>query len=162
MTSKGQKPLDLDDAMAELRKIRTRELQEKYREVFGEGTRSSNRVYLLRRIAWGLQMKCDGDLSEQAKARVKELARMEDLRISAPRTTGMSGSVNAMRDKRLPCIGSILRKTYKGRKIEVRITEQGFEWEGTSWRSLSALAREITGGHWSGFSFFRLDKRGPS
>ncbi len=46
-----------------LRKLKTKALQARYQELFGEATRSSNRAHLFRRIAWRLQAKAHGDLS---------------------------------------------------------------------------------------------------
>ena len=44
---------------------------------------------------------------------------------------------------------------YKGRDIVVRVREEGFEHEGQLYKSLSAIAREVTGTKWNGFLFFR-------
>ena len=40
----------------------------------------------------------------------------------------------------------------------VEVTADGYRWRETTWRSLSAIAREITGAHWSGPRFFGLDR----
>ena len=61
-------------------------------------------------------------------------------------------------DHRLPPPGSILTRPYKGILLQVRVLEQGFEYEGTIYRSLSAVAKAITGQHCNGFLFFRLNK----
>src|SRR5437764_1253932 len=68
-----------------LRKLKTKALQARYRELFGEESRSSNRAHLFRRIAWRLQAKAQGDLSERARKRAAELADDADLRLRAPR-----------------------------------------------------------------------------
>src|SRR3954452_5369600 len=47
-----------------LRKLKTKALQARYRELFGEESRSSNRAHLFRRIAWRLQAKAEGDLRD--------------------------------------------------------------------------------------------------
>ena len=57
-----------------LRKLKTKALKVRYRELFGEESRSSNRAHLFRRIAWRLQAKAEGDLSERARKRAVELA----------------------------------------------------------------------------------------
>jgi uncharacterized OsmC-like protein len=57
-----------------LRKLKTKALKTRYRELFGEESRSSNRAHLFRRIAWRLQAKAEGDLSERARKRAVELA----------------------------------------------------------------------------------------
>ena len=63
------------------------------------------------------------------------------------------------RDPRLPPPGSWLTRSYKGRTIEVKVLSQGFQYQGRVFSSLSALAKEITGSHCSGFWFFNLDRR---
>ena len=55
-----------------LGKLKTKALQARYEELFGEATRSSNEA-LFRRIAWRLQAKAHGDLSERARKRAQEL-----------------------------------------------------------------------------------------
>ena len=63
-----------------LRRATLAGLREKYREVFQEDTRSRHREHLFRRIAWRLQALAEGDLSERARGRAREIARDADLR----------------------------------------------------------------------------------
>lgn len=62
-------------------------------------------------------------------------------------------------DARLPSEGTSLTREYKGRQIEVRVVENGFEYAGDRYKSLSAIAKVITGSHCNGFRFFRLESR---
>ena len=57
--------------------------------------------------------------------------------------------------------GSILTKTYIGRSIIVRVLDNGFEYSDRRFKSLSAIAQEITGTRWNGFVFFGLTKEHP-
>ena len=59
-------------------------------------------------------------------------------------------------DSRLPMPGTVLVREYKGCSIEVRVLEQGFENAGQTFRSLSAVAKAVTGTHINGFLFFKL------
>jgi hypothetical protein len=59
----------------------------------------------------------------------------------------------------LPLPGTIITRQYKDREIRVRVTPQGFEFEGEFFSSLSAVAIHITGSHWSGNRFFKLDQQ---
>lgn len=77
------------------------ELVEKYREVFGKDTRTRNRPYLVRKIAWRLQELAEGGLSERAKARVAELAATAPLRHVAPRAKPAEEEVTDGRDPRM-------------------------------------------------------------
>ncbi|PYT19025.1 MAG: hypothetical protein DMG58_37135 [Acidobacteria bacterium] len=50
----------------------------------------------------------------------------------------------------------MLRRAFRNQNITVHVLEKGFQYEGALYRSLSAVARHISGTHWNGFSFFRL------
>src|ERR1700675_3760481 len=69
----------------ELRNLKTADLRAKYQEAFGVETRSSNKQFLFRRIAWRLQARAEGDLSERARRRAAEIADDGDVRLRAPR-----------------------------------------------------------------------------
>lgn len=62
--------------------------------------------------------------------------------------------------QRLPPPGSTITREYKGQTIQVRILASGFEHEGVTYKSLSAVAKAITGQHCNGFHFFRLTNGG--
>ncbi len=62
----------------------------------------------------------------------------------------------ARRDIRLPKPGDVLSRDYKGREIIVRVLESGFEYEGCRFRSLSAIAKAVSGAHWNGLLFFGI------
>jgi hypothetical protein len=55
--------------------------------------------------------------------------------------------------------GATLVREWHGEEHTVVVTEDGFEWRGLHWRSLSAIAREITGVRWSGPRFFGLNRK---
>src|SRR5580658_5683679 len=97
-----------------LRRLTVGGLREKYREVFGEESRSNHKDFLFRRIAWRLQANAEVGLSERAKRRALEIANDADLRISAPKSepgdrTGV-GIVGGGRDARLPAAGTLLTR----------------------------------------------------
>ena len=56
--------------------------------------------------------------------------------------------------------GTRLIREWNGKTIAVEVTEAGFAWNDKIWRSLSEIAREVTGAHWSGPRFFGLTGRG--
>ena len=60
------------------------------------------------------------------------------------------------RDMRLPIPGTVITKEYKGQTIEVRVMDGGFEYKGNVYKTLTAIAKLITGAHWNGFLFFNL------
>jgi hypothetical protein len=63
-------------------------------------------------------------------------------------------------DERLPRPGSILTRRYKGRTLQVEVLEHGFTYAGQVYRSLSAVAKAVTGSHCSGYLFFHLTAKG--
>ncbi|WP_054030610.1 DUF2924 domain-containing protein [Desulfatitalea tepidiphila] len=144
------------------------ELREKYIEVFGEESRSFHKDFLRKRIAWRIQALAEGDLSERARRRADALANDAELRIRTPRKpveTDMAQEISRIstrrisggRDPRLPIPGTILAREFQGRDIVVKVLDHDFEFEGRRYKSLSAIAREVTGTKWNGFLFFGID-----
>jgi hypothetical protein len=156
------------NVVATLEAMTVAELRTRYAQLFGEATRVGHKTWLIRRIAWRLQALAEGDLSERARRRAAELANDADLRLIPPRAAQaipMGKESSAKRvgcDPRVPAPGKILRRLYKGRWLQVRILPQGFEFEGAVYRSLSAVAKAITGSHTNGFLFFRLLGKGDT
>ena len=148
-----------------LRRLSVGGLREKYRKVFGEASRSHHKDFLFRRIAWRLQALAEGDLSERARRRALEIANDADLRTRAPknllgpdahkRTTVTA--INGARDGRLPKAGTLLTREFKGQVHVVKVLDEGFDYEGRRYKSLSKIATEIAGTRWNGFTFFALD-----
>ncbi len=155
--------LKFEKEVVALRHMTVDRLRDKHLELFGEPTRSHHKQQLVRRIAWRLQVLVEGDLSERARRRAAELANDADLRITAPR--GRSSRVpqtGPSKERRLPMPGALLARSYKGKLLQVKVLEDGFEFQGQVFSSLSAVAKAITGAHWNGFHFFGLDKKGGS
>jgi len=160
----------MDEALRQeiesLRKMKTKELKLRYRELFGEDSPSSNQQHLFRRIAWRLQAQAGGDLSERACQRAALLAQDLDLRLRAPRrfwgqllSANRAASESAHeRDPRLPAAGTIIQRSYQGKTIAVTVLEEGFSYDGQTYGSLSAIAQRVTGTRWNGFLFFGLMK----
>jgi hypothetical protein len=157
-------------AIEQLRRLSVSTLQTRYQELFGTEARSSNKQFLFRRVAWQLQVKAEGDVSERARQRAAEIAEDADLRSRAPKgfwswpaevktvVRSMSGS-RPQRDWRLPKPGTLLSRRYGGREVVVKVLSEGFEYQTRNYRSLSAIAREVTGTRWNGLLFFGLTER---
>jgi hypothetical protein len=161
--------LDIAAELAAMAKMPPRELREKYRELFGDGPRCGSPQWLFRRCAWRLQALAEGDLSDRARRRARELARDVDLRVLPPRgmtftprtdlprvTRPAKAHVRRRRDARLPMPGTHLRRKYKGHVYQVEVLDQGFLYDGVVYRSLSAIAYAISGSHWNGYLFFGI------
>src|SRR5688572_18618180 len=118
----------IEQTLAALRRMTPALLREKYLEVFGEPSRSGNKDFLAKRIAWRVQSLAEGGLSERAKRRAEELARDADIRLTIPRTpksepnvgarTGvLSAPRTATSHDRLPIPGTVLSRKYRGRWV---------------------------------------------
>jgi hypothetical protein len=148
--------------IARLGQLTVSQLTRRYEEVAGEPCRSRHKQYLVRRVAWLLQAKAEGGLTERARRRAEELANVADVRVTPPRaprvgaTVAKPARIVADHDPRLPPPGNWVERPYKGRLVRVLVLADGFEFEGERYRSLSAIAKAVTGSHVNGFHFFRL------
>ena len=137
-------------------------LQHKHKELFGgQEATSNNRAHLIRRIAYRLQELEYGGLSEKAQNRLAELIRLHDPINNKAMRPKISLETNARkknigRDRRLPIPGSVIVREYRSNKIEVKVLENGFEYNGKIYKHLTAIAKEVTGAHWNGYLFFNL------
>ncbi len=156
-------------AIEKARRLTVTALKIRYQKVFGEEARSSNKQFLFRRIAWRLQAKAEGDLSERTRRRAAEIVEDADLRTrtsqgfwSWPAEKTRAPRLNRarpQRDWRLPKPGTLLSRRYRGHEVVVEVLSEGFEYQARHYRSLSAIAREVTGTRWNGFLFFGLTER---
>jgi len=106
------------------------------------------RDLLVLAIAWKLQEKVYGGLTAAQKRRLAGIA-------AELKTNGDLSAGPAIRLKP----GMRLVREWRGETHDVLVLEGGFEWNGERRRSLSAIAREITGTHWSGPRFFDVKPR---
>src|SRR5437764_8412934 len=102
------------------------QLKVKYRDVFGEDSRSNHKQFLFRRVAWRIQANAWGGLSERARRRALEIADDADLRIRAPKnflknvideTRTVEARLRPALDPRLPLPGTPLIRRYQGKDI---------------------------------------------
>jgi len=150
--------------VARLEKMPVSKLAKRFEQLFGQECRSRHKRYLIRRIAWRLQANAEGGLSERARQRAEELANDAEIRVTPPREKNAKSTdsrpstikMDSGRDPRLPPPGNWIEREYKGRTIRVLVIADGFEFQGKRYRSLSAIAKAVTGSHVNGFLFFRL------
>jgi hypothetical protein len=155
---------DIARQLAELRELTVGGLCVRYREVFGEPTRSRNKDYLFKKIAWRIQELAEGGLSERALAKIEELGGDMPVRVRPVRDPNALdllnvGNTSDERDPRLPPAGTVLTRMYKGHAHEVTVLENGFEYLGEKHNSLSIIAGLITGTNWNGYLFWGLKNR---
>lgn len=153
-------------SMEEISSLKIPALRKRYRDLFGEESKSSNKQFLFRRIAWRLQANAEGDLSERARRRIADIADDRDLRVRAPKEFVAQPDFGSPvdragppKDYRLPGPGTLLTRRLGDRQIVVKVLNDGFEYESRRYRSLSAIAREVTGTRWNGLLIFGLAER---
>ncbi len=162
ITINREKLAKLAEKVAAIKTMKTRELQQLYRDTFGEDTRTNNVKHLRRRLAAKLQLDAIPPAEQERLAAIEphmlaELRKRVEQRRRAvePVTDPETGKA---RDPRLPPVGTMLSKKHKAEVHQVMILDDGFEWKGRRFKSLSAVAFEITGTRWNGMRFFGLTK----
>jgi len=100
-------------------------------------------------------------LSEATQGRISELiAHYDPINNKSLRPEGPSPETGKKKasshDRRLPIPGTVITKEYKGQKLAVKVLEGKFEFNGRVYKSLTAIAKEVTGAHWNGYLFFGL------
>jgi DUF2924 family protein len=145
----GPSPAEVAGALALLPGLGTAALRAEWERLHRRPPPSDlTRDLLLRGVAQRLQELAFGALSPAA-ARLLEAS-------GAPTRAGRTRRAKAVRLKP----GTVLVRGWRGRTHTVVVREDGFEHRGRLYRSLSPVAREITGAHWSGPRFFRLAGKG--
>ena len=139
---------DVIGKVAALPSLENDELKKLWIELFDEPAPRKKRDYLIPRLAWRIQELAYGGLSDNAQDRINRLVRSKEELKPASR-----------RVKR-PAVGTKLIREYQGIEHHVTVTRNGFEYQGRTFRSLSHIAREITGTRWSGPLFFGLTRSG--
>jgi len=135
---------------AEIERLDLAGLRARWRELCGSEPPRYSRTFLARRLIGRLQELAYGGLDEATRVRLRaalgEAGLDEDGRASARRR----------RDARRPVSGTCLVRDWQGRRCAVTVLADGFEYAGRKYRSLSAIARAITGTRWNGPAFFGL------
>ena len=141
------------------------ELAERWQSIYGVAPpKGARRVLLERAIAWHLQAAALGGLPASterilrraigAERKKAVIDRSSDEGSSCGSPSGSKAIVAAPRA--LPSNGTRLIREWRGKTHIVDVIESGFVWEGNAYRSLSVIAKAITGAHWSGPRFFGL------
>ena len=134
------------EALARLPKLGLGELRQQWRDLYKtEASPHLSRELLLRAVAYRMQEVTVGGLRPPRQRQLRQMAQQFK----------QTGAANTPRHPELKP-GTRLIRDWQGRTYDVLVLDDGFSWQGTSYRSLSAIARKITGTAWSGPLFFGL------
>jgi hypothetical protein len=139
-----------DTVLAQLAALKTAPigaLKDKWRELFDKEPPPYNRRFLEHRLAYRIQELAYGGLKLETLKHLRELA--EDLDGGDPARRRQPASPR-------PVAGTRLIREYQGVEHCVTVRDEDFEYQGRPYRSLSAIARAITGTRWNGLTFFGL------
>ena len=127
------------------------ELKKQWRELFSEEPPAFNRRYLESRLAYRIQELAYGGLKPETIRRLEALGeQFNDRNVTRRR----------VRHDAMPIAGTRLIREWQGVEHTVTVLADGYEWEGRPYRSLSAIARAITGTRWNGLIFFGVKRQG--
>ena len=148
MTAVARQPKASKEALSRLPKLDIRELREEWRFLYKtDASPHLSRELLIRAVAYRMQEVALGGLRPEPQRQLRQIA-ME------PKQTGEAAK--RLRPQLRP--GTRLMREWRGRTYEVVVLDGGFSWQGARYRSLSAIARKITGTWWSGPLFFGLNR----
>jgi hypothetical protein len=147
-------PLQADDTdrtvlarLSALKHMSVKELKDEWETLFGEAAPNNSRIFLEIRLGYRIQELTYGGPD-------RETRRMLDL--LADEVEGLSTRKSQIADPRNPVAGTRLVRDWDGMAHTVTVLKDGFDWQGRKFKSLSAVAREITGTRWNGYRFFGL------
>jgi hypothetical protein len=139
----------LSAEIASLSKLGVDELRERWKAMYGKApSREIGRSFLTRAIAYRLQERVYGGLKPSTRRLLAQVVE-ESATGSSPKKPQM----------RMAQSGTVLIREWQGNAHRVTMLDDGVSFNGKHYRSLSEVAREITGSRWSGPRFFGLRSR---
>ena len=143
--------------IAELDQLPVAELKDRWRALYGGEPPAHNRSHLVKRLAYRIQELVYGGVSEATRVRLRE--HLEEAGLAAEGTDPAHTARRRHRNGQ-PVVGTQLVREWRGERHEVTVVDDGFEYAGKPYRSLTAVTKSITGAHWNGPAFFGLRKPG--
>jgi hypothetical protein len=140
-------PPDVLGRLASLKGATTPELKTQWRSLFATEPPPYNRCFLVSRLAYRIQELAYGGLKPATVKRLQALGEQLD---------GGNVALRRIRGGDRPIAGTQLLREYQGVEHRVTVRQDGFEYGGRPYVSLSAIARAITGTRWNGWTFFGL------
>jgi len=136
--------------LAALKNMTVNELKAEWQALFDAPAPNNSRTFLESRLAYRIQELTYGGPDKQTR-------RLLDL--LADEVEGTLTRKAQIADPRNPVVGTKLIREWDGIAHTVTVLKDGFEWGGQRYKSLSAVARSITGTRWNGYRFFGLRER---
>lgn len=145
----------MQEIIKQLQQLSREELIKKWKNLFKKNSpQHARKELLIKHIAWEMQAKEQGGLSAQSK---KQLDKLAD---NLAKNSEISEKEIKASGRQRPTLeikaGTKLIREYKGEKHEVIALDLGFEYRGNQYKSLSAIAKLITGTQWNGKKFFGI------
>ena len=141
--------------LARLKAMTVNELKSEWQTLMGSTPPNNSRTFLEQRLAYRIQELTYGGLPKPVSRLLDALA--DEVEGKKVRSTVIS-------DPRNPVIGTRLVREWNAVEHVITVLQGGFDWQGRRYKSLSAIARDITGTQWNGYRFFGLreNKRGAA
>ena len=136
--------------LAALKAMSVNELKTEWQALFEAPAPNNSRTFLESRMAYRIQELTYGGPDKQTR-------RLLDL--LANEVEGTLTRKAQIADPRNPVVGTKLIREWDGIAHTVTVLKEGFDWSGQRYKSLSAVARAITGTRWNGYRFFGLRER---
>ena len=136
--------------LAALKAMSVNELKAEWQTLFDAPAPNNSRNFLEGRLAYRIQELTYGGPDKQTR-------RLLDL--LADEVEGTLTRKAQIADPRNPVVGTKLIREWDGVAHTVTVLKDGFDWDGRRYKSLSAVARAITGTRWNGYRFFGLRER---
>lgn len=136
--------------LAALKSMSVNDLKAEWQALFNAPAPNNSRTFLEGRLAYRIQELTYGGPDKQTR-------RLLDL--LADEVEGTLTRKAQIADPRNPVVGTKLIREWDGTAHTVTVLKDGFDWGGQRYKSLSAVARAITGTRWNGYRFFGLRER---
>ncbi|MCE5314049.1 MAG: DUF2924 domain-containing protein [Armatimonadota bacterium] len=140
--------------IADLQSLSYNELKERWAVLYGDAPPAYNRTFIIKRLAYRIQELAYGGLSKNAKAMMRDVLDANGFNEKA--SDGGKRRRERKQKEGMPVAGTRLTREWNGKRCEVIVVSDGFEFEGRPYKSLSAITRAITGTNWNGPAFFGL------
>jgi hypothetical protein len=149
MTRRTSDAAKLDAEIGRLPDLGITELRARWQELFGRpAPKSFRRNLLVRGVAYQMQVQVYGGLSDKTKRRLREIA--EAVRNGDPDAVLPGPQIKP---------GTRIVRLWQDKTHNVLVLVDGYQWDGKTYKSLSAIAKAITGTNWNGYTFFGVKRR---